>query len=684
MKRGNCKFEKLTLGVCYYPEHWDESMWADDLCRMKEKGIEVIRIAEFAWNKFEPSDGVYTFEFFDKFMDVALAEGIKVIFCTPTATAPVWLSEKYPEILNADIDGNLYYNGMRRQNNLNSPIYREYTRKIVEQLAQHYCKYPNVIGWQLDNEINCEQDLYYSESDHKAFRKYLEDKFGDIDTLNKEMGTVFWNQTYNDWNEVNLTRRTNAVGETNPHMKLEEKRFVSDTVIGFFKLQSDIIKKYRRKDQFITTNGMFRYIDYHKLTDGILDFLTYDNYPNFAFELAKKADNPDDLMDRNSSYNLTRIRSISSPFGIMEQQTGGGGWNCRMLQPMPKPGQMRLWTMQAIAHGADFVSYFRWRTCRFGTEMYWHGLNDYSNKPNRRVKELGEINLDKEKMLKISGAEYAADVAVVKDYDNEWDCDCDKWQEICMRKSDDSWFKALQKKHIPFDFLYIDDETDLSKLTQYKQLVYAHAAILTKKRAELLKAYIAQGGTVIFGCRTGTKELNGQCTAMPMPGYASELCGVEVEEFTVLSDFDDEEFIKIGDDTVTAPVYNEVLEVTDGEVIGTFNNNHYDGKPAMVKKQTGDGTAYYAGSVFGQDTAILMADMSGMVSPIDGIADIPEEIEIAVRENETARYLFLLNYKDSEIEFSLKKEMYELLSGKNVKGKCTIEKYGCLVFEINK
>lgn len=199
MKDRRLKMDHITLGVCYYPEHWPEDMWQADLQEMKRCGIEVIRIAEFAWNKFEPQEGVYTFDFFDRFMEVAEKKGMKVIFCTPTATPPLWLTEKYPEVLNADLDGNTYYHGTRRHYNLTSLVYREFSRKITEKLAEHYVNHPRIIGWQLDNEINCEMDVYYSESDHTAFRRYMKKKYETLERLNEAMGTVFWNQTYTDW-----------------------------------------------------------------------------------------------------------------------------------------------------------------------------------------------------------------------------------------------------------------------------------------------------------------------------------------------------------------------------------------------------------------------------------------------------------------------------------------------------
>ncbi|MBE5921673.1 MAG: beta-galactosidase [Lachnospiraceae bacterium] len=684
--------DHITLGVCYYPEHWPQEMWADDLKRMKECGIEIIRVAEFAWNKFEPKEGIYTFEFFDSFLELAVQENMKVIFCTPTATPPIWLSEKYPEILNADIDGNLYYHGTRRHNNLNSPIYREFSRKITEKLAEHYCKHPNVIGWQLDNEINCEQDVYYSESDHKAFREYCKNKFGTLDNFNETMGTMFWNQSYTDWTQVHLTRRTNTYRETNLHIQLEELRFISASAISFFKEQADIIRNYAhhygRDDQFITTNGLFRHIDYQKLVGEVLDFITYDNYPAFAFETWLNPEHTNGLKDRNTSFNLTRARSISPIFGIMEQQTGAGGWNCRMMMPMPKPGQMRLWTIQAIAHGADYIGYFRWRTATFGTEIYWHGLNDYSNSDNRRIRELKQTFVDVSKIRVLAGAKYQAQVSILMDYDNDWDGEHDIWHGQTDPKSRDAWFCTLQKNHVPFDFTFINDETKPEELVAYKVLIYPHATIFTKKRKELLESYIRQGGTVIFGCRTGYKDIHGQCHRMELPGYAGELCGCKVEEYTPLSQFDEPVRICTIDNMIaSAPMFHDVLMPTDGEVMASFDGAHYSGKPAIVRKQIGAGYGWYVGSVFAEDTAEMLAKMTGIAMPEEYRAclTLPQEVEFAVRKKEDCEMIFLLNYEKTPTVVTISDcenvVFRNALSGEKLCGKIEICGYDCLILE---
>ena len=430
--------ERLVLGTCYYPEHWDESLWRDDLRRMLENGIEVIRIAEFAWSKIERYEGVFNYDFFDRFLDAAAEMGMKVIFCTPTATPPAWLTEKYPEVLNATMDGVLYRHGGRRHYNYNSPKYQELTRIIVEKSASHYAKHPAIIGWQIDNEINCEKNEFYSESDTIAFRKFLMEKYGSIDALNDAWGTNFWNQTYNSFEEVHVPRTTLS-NNTNPHEVLDYTRFVSDSACKFAKLQSDIIRKYLKPGDFITTNGLFGNLDNQRMTNESLDFIMYDSYPNFAYCLdAYKPDNF--LKDRMWSRNLSEVRAVSKNFGIMEQQSGANGWNTGMAAPTPKPGQMTLWTMQSVAHGADYVSYFRWRTCTYGTEIYWHGILDYSGRDTRRLAEVKSIHEKFQKLSEIAGSKYEAKVGFLKDYANVWDSQLDVWHEKVEWKSQLSIF----------------------------------------------------------------------------------------------------------------------------------------------------------------------------------------------------------------------------------------------------
>lgn len=671
--------EKLTLGVCYYPEHWEEKLWEDDFKRMKELGITYVRMGEFAWTIFEPEEGKFSFDLFDRAVAKAGEFGLKVIMGTPTATPPSWLTEKYPDVLNATQDGTPFQHGARRHYNYNSKNYRELSAAIVKEMAQHYRDNTTIVGWQIDNELNCEMNLFYSDADQLAFREWVKDKYQTLDNLNDAWGTVFWNQTYTSWEQVYLTRKT-VSNSPNPHHALDEKRFISDSAISYAELQANILREHA-PDQWVTTNGMFAHLDNHKMTEELLDFYSYDSYPNFGRIIEDNSEKP--LRDRKWSWNLTVVRSISPNFAIFEQQSGPGGWVTRIEQPSPKPGQLRLWTYQSLAHGADMVMYFRWRTATKGTEIYWHGINDYHNLPNRRVKEVEEVSKEMQQLgEKVAGSTYKATVAYVTNYDNEWDGEMDLWYGPYANKSRDAWFKAFQYNHVPLDAVNLNEQTTLEELQKYEVLVYPHAAIVTKQQAELFEEYVEQGGKVIFGCRTGYKDETGQTYMKAFPGYLVDLAGVTVEEFTRVAPFEEVPKVKFnGTKEVVANDFNEVLEVQgDAEVLGSFIGAHFEGKPALVKNRYGKGNSYYYGGVFNLDIATLLIEELELNS-YQAQFDLPEEIELSVRQKDGKEYTFLLNYSGKQQNIRVKKEFTNAITGNSVSEEVTLKPYDVLVLE---
>ena len=328
--------DRYVIGTCYYPEHWDKSLWEDDLHRILKAGITVIRIGEFAWSKIELTEGNFDFSFFDEFLDLCEKVGMKVVMGTPTATPPAWLTRKYPEVLNTDVNGVPYEHGGRRHYTFNSSVYQKLSSIIVEKMAEHYGHHPAIVGWQLDNEFNCEMDDYYSPVDQKAFRDFLKNKYQSLNALNDAWGTVFWNQTYTDWEEVKIPGR--VLGSHNPHQVLDYHRFVSDSTLRYAKMQSNILHRYIKKGDFVTTNGLFYNIDNHQMMKESLDFYMYDCYPSFAFGLDRESWISNSIRDRHWSRNLTTVRGVSPHFGIMEQQAGANGSAEEMEGPAPRPG----------------------------------------------------------------------------------------------------------------------------------------------------------------------------------------------------------------------------------------------------------------------------------------------------------------------------------------------------------
>lgn len=668
----------IKLGVCYYPEHWPVELWEEDYARMREMGFSYLRMAEFAWTVFEPEEGTFHFDLFDQAIDLAHEHDLKVILGTPTATPPVWLTEKYPEVLNVSIDGVRYNHGSRRHYNYNAEMYHRLSKRIVSKMVEHYKDHPAVAGWQIDNEINCEMDVFYSEADHKKFREWAKQKYETLEKLNKAWGTVFWNQTYTSWDQVFLPRPT-ANGSQNPHQQLDEKRFISDSANNFVKMQADVIRSLT-SNQWITTNGMFGHLDNHQMTREVLDFYAYDSYPNFNKIIEDNSEKP--LRDRKWSLNLSTVRNFGGNFAVFEQQAGAGGWVNRIEQPTPHPGQLRLWTYQSIAHGTDLLLYFRWRTATKGSEIYWHGINDYHNLPNRRIEEITQTSGEIKKVgSKIFGSSYVAKAAILTDYDNEWDGKQDKWYGGFIGKSREAWFKVFQYHHIPVDIFYLSQNTMLDELAKYEVLVYPHAAIMTEASAKMLTRYAEQGGQIIFGCRTGYKDRNGQVNMMSLPGYIKDLVGITVEEYSLLNGWQDNPKVKLfNGQLIKSKGFIEVLQADADNVdfAGVYEDTHYKGKPALSKRSVGKGTAYYFGGVFDYKIAdTILEDLQ--VTDYAELFELSEEIELAVREKNGEQLFMLLNYSKAKQTVNVKKEMINLLNNKKTKGEITLKGYDVLI-----
>lgn len=680
-KKQTYQWEHLSLGTCYYPEHWDRELWREDLERMLASGIETIRIAEFAWSKVEPREGEFTYDFFDAFLETAKETGMKIIFGTPTATPPAWLTSKYPEVLNCRMDGVPFRHGMRRHYNYNSPKYQELCGRIVEKFASHYAKHPNVIGWQIDNEINCEVNEFYSESDTFAFRRFLKEKYQTLDALNDAWGTVFWNQTYTAWEEIYVPRTT-IHNSTNPHQTLDYIRFVSDSAVRFCRMQSDILRKYLKPGDFITTNGMFDKLDNHRMTDECLDVYTYDSYPNFAYCLNEDPKHSTNLNDRKWSNRLIEVRSICPHFGIMEQQSGANGWNTRMEAPAPKPGQMMLWAMQSVAHGADYVSFFRWRTCTMGTEIYWHGILDYDNRDNRKLAEVRRIRDRVKAIDEMAGAEYKAAFGLVRDYDNVWDCNVDVWHQRLSHKSEQEIFIASELTHTPMDIVYLLESTKTEELLRYPLLVYPHGLLLSEKKAALLKSYVEQGGCLLIGARTGQKDESGKCVMTPMPGLMADATGSDVQEFTFIGPADDPVSMDWNGTKIQTGLFNDILSAVgeNARVLACYDANYYKGSPALIEASYGKGRILHFGGTFTRENVKEFLSYAGLLSPWKDRIELPAECELCVREKEGRQYFFILNFSDSVQEIVLKDAMADLDSSECVRGSVMLKPYETKVY----
>lgn len=681
-KQQGFQWRNMTAGVCYYPEHWPRELWAEDLDRMKAAGLSVVRVAEFAWSLFEPEEGRFRFDLFDAFLALCAEKDVRVIMGTPTATPPAWLTEKYPEVLNSTKEGIVYRHGGRRHYNYNSPVYQKLCIRIVEQLAEHYGSHPSIVGWQIDNELNCETNEFCSEADHTAFREFLQKKYGTLECLNQAWGTVFWSQTYTEWAQVCCPRPV-LNGGYNPSMLLDYYRFISHSARRFCKLQADIVRAHKKPGDFITTNGLFGRLDNHQMAEESLDVYTYDSYPSFAFGLDRTPKTSTDLNDRKWTFNLNEVRSVCPHFGIMEQQSGASGWFNRMEGPAPRPGQLTLWAMQSVAQGADYVSFFRWRTCTFGTEIYWHGILDYDNRDNRKLAEVTEFCKKLRTLDPVCGAENVGAFALIKDYDNDWDMDADAWHRRVGHVSEKEIFAASELNHTPYNIVYLRENTELPELLPYPVAFYPHPVLMDEKRAALLSAYVEQGGTLILGCRSGYKDLTGKCVMLPQPGLLQRLTGTDVRDFTFTSPNEDDTFAVWDGQRLETPVFNDILTALEGTaVLAAYGGSYYAGRAALTEHRSGKGRVLHFGSTFTRDTVKRLLEYTGVLEPFRKWVRAPEGVEVVLRRKGERRFLFVLNFQAVEQTVTLERPATLLYTGQEVHGDILFPPFGTAVYEL--
>ncbi len=654
------------FGVDYYPEHWPEERWPDDARLMAEAGFNVVRLAEFAWSKVEPREGGYEFSWLDKAIDILGQQGMKIVLGTLTASPPPWLMSAHPDTFRVRADGVRVTFGNRREYCLNNPVYHDYTRRIVTQMAKHYGDHPTVIGWQIDNEFG---DRCYCPVCARAFQNWLHRRYGSLDTLNQKWGTVFWSHTYTDWSEIPLPLTTG--GSPNPGLALDFFRFSADSYVAYQQMQMDILREKCPK-HFITHNFMgFMYdgLNYHALAEP-LDFVSWDNYP-----LMMNADAARMAIAHDTMRGLKR-----SGFWVMEEQSGPHGWE--NVGPTPRPGELRLWVYQAISHGAEGIVFFRWRTSRFGTEQYWHGILDHDGIPRRRYQEVKRIGEELKRIRNmIAGSRCRAEVAMLLSYDDRFAFQIQS-NNSRFSYSDhfQLYYEALHRLNVPVDI--VSPRGDLS---DYKLVIAPTLHITSEEIVSNLQRYVEQGGVLVITFRSGVKDEANAVVNLPLPGLLADLSGIEVVEYdSLLADGRNGlEFVIPRLSTMvrktSCEVWCDIIEPKGAEVVARYTEDYYAGRAAVTQNNYGLGETIYVGTI--GDVAFYHALMRWLLEKagVEPLLATSRAVEVTAKERDGRALLFLLNHASQDEEVELEKRYRDLLTDKAVEGETTIPGKGVLI-----
>ncbi len=664
----------MRIGADYYPEHWDRERWQTDAEMMVKANIKLIRLGEFAWSLYEPEEGKFEFAWMDDALDFFHRYGIKIVLCTPSATPPKWMTDRYPEIYQDDIHGNPKIFGTRKHYCFNSKLYREKTRLLVEKIVARYAGHPALEAWQIDNELGwANTTRCYCSKCAEQFGSWLSKRYITIDRLNKKYGTVFWSQIYNSFDEV-IIPKAGACYDTcrdtqgqNPALLLDYYRFSSDSVISFAQESAKIIRKY--SDKPITTNMLDASvnsgtgIDYFKLSEQ-LDFVSWDNYIEFQWGIAEAA---------AVSKDHALMRSYKKQaFWVMEQQSGPCGWS--KMGPSPTPGKLRLWTYQAVAQGADTVVYFRWRACPFGTEEYWHGILNHDGKPGRRYEEIVRVGQEMELLSKSYQTLCpVARVAIIKSFDSEWSHSIHKHVEnFDYDRLLLSYYRPFYEMGLPVDF--VTPEEDLSAYS----LVLAPALLmLSGQGKEKLEEYVAGGGTLLTTFRSGIKDDNNNMRMETVPGILRELTGVEVHDYD--PQFKKETKVSTVFGKGKAGLWCDIVTPVTAKELGIYTEDYYSGQPCFTENRYGKGRVYYLGCDLEEEAMLRLARYLGKKAELPLNLYALQGVETVEASDGTNTAYFLMNQNDYPAVVPLDKEYEEMLSGQKVKDTVKLEPYGVLV-----
>ena len=602
----------IAFGGDYNPDQWSEETWDDDVCLMKKAGVNTVALAIFSWDRIQPQENRWDFGWLDRIIDKLGKAGIATDLASATATAPLWLYEKHPEVLPCDKFGHPVNAGSRQSWSPTSPVFKEYALTLCRKLAERYGANPYVTAWHMGNEYGWNNRNDYSDNALNAFRLWCERKYGTIGALNQAWGTTFWGQEMNSFDEVLIPRFMGADSMVNPGQKLDFERFGNDMLLDFYKAERDAIAEIC-PDKPFTTNFMVSTdqccMDYADWANEV-NFVSNDHYFHEGGEMH--------LDELACSDALMDSFALGKPWYVMEHSTSAVQW--KPLNMRKRKGETVRDSLAHVAMGADAINFFQWRASAFGAESFHSAMVPHAGEDTklfRQVCELGET-LQTLADAGVQGSELErSDTAILFSAESEWATRSETLPSMKLNHWHDvrDWYRA---------FLDAGTRADIMPLkydwSDYNTVVLPTVLMLSAVDTRRLADFAAAGGRVVVGYATGLIDENFHTWLGGYPGAGNgllrDMLGIRGEEFNILgSGVEGEpEAIRLGAGGEVAPEdaaalngattrlwQNDVTVTGDRtQVLAMYAGEEadeweLDGMAAVTRNPYGAGEAYFVG-----------------------------------------------------------------------------------------
>lgn len=621
----------MQIGVDYSLADFNEKSWEKDAAKMAQTGVKTVRLVDISWSMLEPADNNFDFDWLDRLISIFAQNKISVIFCSPTSHPPLWLYQKSPFVVKVDKNGSIRPIGEKGNRCINSETFLDYAGRLIEALAARYASNPNIAAWQIDDEM--EADICTCENCLEAFKAWLSEKYETIENINKAFGNPF---IYNDWNQI---APPNSV--SNPVLELEYKRFTCNSVRNFIRMQINNIRKFNDK-AYVTTNTFIgeNAPDYYKMND-LFSISLFDN-------------NPVSESDSQAFY-LDLMRGLKSKrFWVANQNNADKNSVAVNMQP----DMIKGFALQALAHGADTVINYLWRAPVSGKNMFSQGIFDHSKIQSRRYDEFLDLCNTASKLSCIYKTKYISKIAILYSDESKFALNNQpQSQNFDYIKHLKLYYKAFSKLGANIDI--IGHDCDLS---EYKIVIAPSLFVNSNTATENLYRFVSNGGTLILTCRSGVKNQNNLCINESLPTDFKELAGIEIPEYSSLSD----EKITITDKKgreYSCSQWIDNIKLSGAESYADYTSGLYNASPAVTVNKYCNGFVYYIGAVIDSALCYELANKLMKSCEVPRLKGMPEGIEITTRTNGMEDYIFFFNSSDKNASISLPKPMMSVVDG---------------------